>query len=57
MNFSKSNSDKILFGVCSGLAKSLGVSATLIRIIFIIFGLVGLYVLLIFIMPNDQYLN
>jgi phage shock protein C len=37
----KSTRDKKLFGVCGGIADYLGVDATLIRILFVVFFLVG----------------
>lgn len=55
----KSSYDKMLFGVCGGLANRFGMDSTLIRVIFVIAAIIGLgspvllYLLLAFIMPKD----
>lgn len=55
----KSSYDKMLFGVCGGLANRFGMDSTLIRVIFVIAAIIGLgspvllYILLAFIMPKD----
>lgn len=55
---SKSKSDKIISGVCGGLAKHLGISATLIRILWAVFGCTGLglviYIVLAVILPEGE---
>lgn len=57
----RSQTDRKLAGVLGGLAYSLGVSSTLLRIIFIIllfttgfFPLFLLYMILVFVLPNEQ---
>lgn len=55
----KSSYDKMLFGVCGGLANRFGMDSTLVRVIFVIAAIIGLgspvllYILLAFIMPKD----
>lgn len=55
----KSRTDKKISGVCGGLAKYLGVSSTLVRIIFAgvtLFGwgvLILVYIAMIFVMPKE----
>ena len=34
--------DKIIFGVCSGIAKSLGIDVTIIRVAFVVCTLLGI---------------
>lgn len=54
----KSSSDKILFGVCGGIAEYWGWDATIVRIIFVIATLFAmgtpilLYLILAVIMPR-----
>jgi phage shock protein C len=55
----RSRSDKIIFGVCGGLANYLGVDSTIIRLIFIIATIyhgsgILLYIALAIIMPEDS---
>jgi phage shock protein PspC (stress-responsive transcriptional regulator) len=55
----KSSYDKMLFGVCGGLANRFGMDSTVIRVIFVFAAIIGLgspvllYLLLAFIMPKD----
>lgn len=54
----RSRADRIVFGVCGGLAKHYDLDATLIRILFILLTLTNgvgivLYLVLALIMPND----
>lgn len=55
----RSSHDKMLFGVCGGLAQRFGIDSTLIRIIFVIASVLGmgspilLYFILAFIIPKD----
>ena len=56
--------DKIIFGICSGLAQYLGMDKTVVRIIMVLlliftgFFPVGLvYIIAYFIMPVDPYSN
>jgi phage shock protein C len=47
---------KLIAGVCAGLANRFGVSRRLVRLVFVIFGLVGAgelaYIILWFLMPK-----
>ncbi len=53
----KSLTDRVLFGVCGGLAEYLGWDSTLVRVIFVILTLAGIgspiliYVILAVVMP------
>lgn len=53
-------SKKIIFGVCSGIAKSLGIDTTIVRLLFIILALLGfgmpiiIYLVLALIMPVEK---
>jgi phage shock protein C len=55
----RSSHDKMLLGVCGGLAQRFGIDSTLIRIIFVIASVLGfgspilLYFILAFIIPKD----
>jgi phage shock protein C len=55
----KSLSDKVLFGVCGGLAEYLGWDSTLVRVLFVILTLAGvgspilIYIILAIIMPSS----
>lgn len=56
--------DKIVFGICSGLAQYFGIDKTIVRIIVVLllvftgFFPVGLiYIITYFIMPVDPYSN
>ncbi|PWG00094.1 PspC domain-containing protein [Levilactobacillus bambusae] len=53
----KSNKDRVISGVCGGLATVWGISSTLVRINFLVAGWFGLYLILWCVMPRDQYLN
>jgi phage shock protein C len=52
--------EKMLFGVCGGVAKYFGVDATLIRILWAILTIFGfgapilIYVIMTFIMPKEE---
>jgi phage shock protein PspC (stress-responsive transcriptional regulator) len=58
--FKKSKNDRVLFGVCGGIAKTLGIDSPLIRIAFIlgtIFTgslLLWIYLLLGIVLPIDE---
>ena len=57
----RSSSDKIIAGVCGGLGKYFEVDSTLVRILFILFCLMGgsgviLYIALIIVMPKEPTL-
>ncbi len=48
---------RMIAGVCGGLARRFGVSTTLIRFLFLIFGIVGAgeiaYIVLWIVMPSE----
>jgi phage shock protein C len=50
---------KMIAGVCAGLARRFGLPKSLVRLVFVIFGLVGagevVYVILWIMMPKDPY--
>ncbi len=55
----KSNTDRIIFGVCGGIGEFLGISGTIVRLLFIIFTLAGgsgilLYILAAIIIPRNK---
>lgn len=55
----RSSTDKVIAGVCGGLAKYLEVDSTLIRVVFILLAFMGgggvlLYIILIIVMPLDS---
>ena len=54
----RSSTDKVIAGICGGLAKYLEVDSTLIRVLFILLVFMGgsgilLYIILIFVIPLD----
>lgn len=55
----RSSSDKMLLGVCGGLANRFGMDSTLVRVLFVIAAFVGFgspilfYFLLAVIIPRD----
>ncbi len=53
----KSNTDRKICGVCGGIAEYFGIDSTVVRLIFIIFGLesagVIFYILAALLMPNE----
>lgn len=55
----RSNTDRVLLGVCGGIGEFFGVSGTAIRLLFIIFTLAGgsgilLYILAAILMPRSN---
>jgi phage shock protein C len=56
---SRPRQGKVIAGVCAGLARRFGLSKTLVRLVFVIFGLVGagevVYIVLWIMMPKDPY--
>ncbi|MEE1229364.1 MAG: PspC domain-containing protein [Lachnospiraceae bacterium] len=52
----KSDTDRKISGVCGGLAEYFGIDSTLVRLLFVIFALVGpgviLYIAAALIMPD-----
>ena len=59
--FTRDNTNEIFFGVCSGLARYFEFDVTLIRLLFLLFSLVGsgipllLYFLLVMLAPGKEY--
>jgi len=56
----RSRSDRMLAGVCGGLASYFGVDVTIVRILFALFALAGgpgliLYGILYVIIPEDTF--
>ena len=39
--FARSSDDRVLAGVCAGIAQTLGVDATLVRLVFALLALAG----------------
>lgn len=55
----KSNTNKMICGVCGGLGEFFGIDPTIIRLIWAIFGLMGgsgivVYLLAAVIIPNSE---
>ncbi len=55
----KSKSDRMLFGVCSGLGKYFGIDPTFVRLVFVILALINgigiiIYIILAIIMPRED---
>lgn len=52
----KSNYDRKICGVCGGIAEYLGIDSTVVRLIFVIFGLVSVgvifYIIAAVLMPE-----
>jgi len=57
----RSSTDRMIGGVCGGLAKYLGVDSTLVRLGFVVLTLAGVspivYVILWVVMPSDTAVN
>jgi len=56
----RSSSDTVVFGVCGGLSQRLGISSSLVRLVFVILGLasgvgIALYLLLALLLPLEGY--
>ncbi len=62
MKLVKSTYDKMIFGVCGGLAQSFNMDATVLRVIFAIATVLGvgspiiIYLILGIVMPKDHYI-
>lgn len=55
----KSKSDRMLFGVCSGIGKYLRIDPTLVRLAFVLLALIDgigivIYIILAIIMPSEE---
>ncbi len=58
----RSEKEKMIGGVCGGLAEYLDVDPTVMRVIFVLLGMLGghgilLYIILWFIMPPESRVN
>ncbi len=55
MRLRRSHDDRIISGVCGGLAESLGINSIWVRLLFVFGGgvLFWVYLALLFLMPND----
>ena len=53
----KSDSEKLICGVCGGIAEYFGIDPTLVRLLFVLFGLMGFgvvfYIIAVFLIPNQ----
>jgi phage shock protein C len=55
----KSSTEKMIFGVCGGLADHFNMDTTIIRLLFVLFALLGagtsviVYIVLAIVMPSD----
>ena len=53
----KSGTDRKICGVCGGIAEYFGIDSTVVRLIFVIFGLVSVgvlfYIIAALLMPQD----
>lgn len=53
----KSSTDRKICGVCGGIAEYVGIDATVIRLIFVLFGLLSVgvifYILAAVLMPSE----
>lgn len=54
MRLTKSSYDKVFAGICGGIAEYFGWNPTLVRIAFVLTGAFTLYLILYFIMPDDD---
>ncbi|MBD7916425.1 PspC domain-containing protein [Clostridium sp. Sa3CUN1] len=54
----KSNSDKVICGVCGGIASYFGFNSNILRVLFIVFigVMFWVYVALVFLMPTNDSL-
>ncbi len=54
----KSNYDRKICGVCGGIGEYLGIDSTVVRLIFVIFGLVSVgvifYIIAAILMPEGE---
>ena len=61
MALTRSRSDRIIAGVCGGLAKTLGWNATLVRILYVLVSILSaafpgilVYIILWIVMPEES---
>lgn len=56
-----SQTDKKIAGVCGGLAEYFNIDSTIVRLIFVVFGLTGsgilAYIIAMVIMPTDTFVE
>ncbi len=54
----KSERDRKICGVCGGIAEYFGIDSTVVRLVFVLFGLlsvgVAFYILAALLMPNEM---
>ena len=54
----KSNTDRKICGVCGGIAEYFGIDSTIVRLIFVFFGLVSVgvlfYIIAALLMPQGE---
>lgn len=52
----KSSNDRVLFGVCGGIAEFFGISSLLVRVLFVILSPLDflLYIILAIIIPDEN---
>lgn len=54
----KSERDRKICGVCGGIAEYFGIDSTVVRLVFVLFGLmsvgVAFYILAALLMPNEE---
>lgn len=58
----RSTSDRVVAGVCAGLAEYLNLDVTIVRVVFVLLTLMGgpgllVYIILWFIMPENGYVG
>lgn len=58
----RSNTDRMIAGVCGGLARQLDIDTTWVRLIFVLLAFAGgsgllIYLVLAIVMPSDQEIN
>ncbi|MBD8007634.1 PspC domain-containing protein [Bacillus sp. Sa1BUA2] len=52
----RSSTDKVLFGVCAGIAEFFGISPFIVRLIFFVTGAVVIYIILAALLPENPSL-
>lgn len=59
MKLQKSSYDKVIAGVCGGVARYLNMDATVVRLLFVLASIFGvgspvlIYIVMALVMPND----
>ncbi|WP_245998329.1 PspC domain-containing protein [Siminovitchia terrae] len=52
----RSSTDKVLFGVCAGIAEFFSISPFIVRLIFFVTGAVAIYIILAALLPENPSL-